>query len=523
MGSSPEPPFHPIVYVRGYAGTQSEVEDTVATPYMGFNVGATKVRQRWDGKIVRHVFESPLVRLMKDHGYRDIYSDGSEIADEPLPPRSVVIYRYYEPVSEDLGAGVRPEIEQYAQGLDALIGRLRRQVCAHTGQDPRTFRVYLVAHSMGGLICRCFLQNPRCGSAENRAAVDKVYTYATPHGGIDVRLLGNVPGFFTRNNADVFNRERMREFLALADDTTDVRSLDGKFDPRRFFCLVGTNAHDYPAAAGLSRLAVGDLSDGLVRIENAAVRGTPRAFVHRSHSGHYGVVNSEEGYQNLTRFLFGDVRVDGVLEVAAVDLPPAVKRAYDAQQRVRASYHFEVVVRPRGATWVLHSRSADERSAIFRSFDEMLRPEPGVAPRHPHLFSIFLSARNRTRQGKGTLVFAVDLRVRVPDYEIDGRLFFKDHIEGSHLYTRTIVIGAVPPADEKGTWSVRYGFNPLARDPTPRDAERVPAGAGDAVGGAGAGAGAGAAAGAIVFKIPIDRTQRPGIQATLVLTARPWS
>lgn len=33
---------YPIIYVRGYAMTQSEIEATVATPYMGFNLGATK-------------------------------------------------------------------------------------------------------------------------------------------------------------------------------------------------------------------------------------------------------------------------------------------------------------------------------------------------------------------------------------------------------------------------------------------------------------------------------------------------
>jgi hypothetical protein len=38
-------PFYPIIYVRGYAMKQSEIEDTVATPYMGFNLGSTKIRQ----------------------------------------------------------------------------------------------------------------------------------------------------------------------------------------------------------------------------------------------------------------------------------------------------------------------------------------------------------------------------------------------------------------------------------------------------------------------------------------------
>ena len=56
---------------HGYAGSQSEVEETVATPYMGFNLGSTKIRQRWTGDIERLIFESPLVRLMRDYDYRD--------------------------------------------------------------------------------------------------------------------------------------------------------------------------------------------------------------------------------------------------------------------------------------------------------------------------------------------------------------------------------------------------------------------------------------------------------------------
>ena len=70
------------------------------------------------------------------------------------------------------------------------------------------------------------------------------------------------------------------------------------------FCLIGTNAADY----GLVSKAVGPKSDGLVQIDNAYVRRANRSFVHRSHSGIYGEVNSEEGYQNLRRFLYGTRR-----------------------------------------------------------------------------------------------------------------------------------------------------------------------------------------------------------------------
>jgi hypothetical protein len=55
-------PFHPIIYVRGFAATQGEIEETVADPYMGFNIGSTKARQIWTGELKKFFFESPVVR-----------------------------------------------------------------------------------------------------------------------------------------------------------------------------------------------------------------------------------------------------------------------------------------------------------------------------------------------------------------------------------------------------------------------------------------------------------------------------
>src|SRR5439155_1423862 len=312
-----EPPYYPIIYVRGYAGSSAEVEDTLADPYMGFNLGSTRVRQLWTGQVQRHYFESPLVRLMKDYQYQDVYSGGAEMPpDIEISPRSIIIHRYYDLASTQSGQGTRLAIEEYAKGLNDLILKVRDRICQGDAKALEAFRVNLVAHSMGGLVCRCLLQNPKVGSDEARQAVDKVYTYATPHNGIDLNLIGNIPGFLTYHEADSFNRERMKEFLALPETADDMGDLNGTFDPDRFFCLVGTDHKDYDAAAGLSRLAVGPMSDGLVRITNATVFGKweenggvtiktcPRALVYRAHSGLFGVVNSEEGYQNLIRFLF---------------------------------------------------------------------------------------------------------------------------------------------------------------------------------------------------------------------------
>jgi hypothetical protein len=72
-------PFHPIIYVRGFAATQGEIDETVADPYMGFNVGSSKARMAWTGEVRRFYFESPLVRLMSDHQYQDVYVDGDDL------------------------------------------------------------------------------------------------------------------------------------------------------------------------------------------------------------------------------------------------------------------------------------------------------------------------------------------------------------------------------------------------------------------------------------------------------------
>jgi hypothetical protein len=280
--------IYPIIYVRGYAGTQDEVEDTVADPYMGFNMGSTKLRQNCDGSIIKHIFESPLVRLMKDYGYKDAYLDGSEFdTDSKVDNHSVWIYRYYESVSNDLGEGKRHEMEVYAEGLGQYLQKIRAIICGNNKKKLKAFKVYLIAHSMGGLVVRCWLQNIRL-SEKNSVEVEKIFTYATPHNGIELKGVGNIPKLFKINNTENFNHDRMREYLNLPKDMA-VNSLNGTFPLQNFFSLIGTNSQDYTAGLGLARKAIGSFSDGLVKIKNAYVAGSPRAFVHRAHSGHFGV------------------------------------------------------------------------------------------------------------------------------------------------------------------------------------------------------------------------------------------
>jgi len=343
-----------------------------------------------------------------------------------------------------------------------------------------------------------------------------VFTYATPHNGIDMALIGNVPGWFSFNNTSDFNRERMANYLDLETEfkKTGRASMLKNFDADRFFCLVGTNAHDYSVMKGLSRMAAGQSSDGLVRIENATVRGvnakgeevnSPRAFVHRSHSGYFGIVNSEEGYQNMTRFFFGNVRVDAILEVEELTLPEEIQKQKDAGKEIRASYHFEVVVSVRGKQWEMHRRTVNENSAFFCKYDDLFPRKAGEKPSRPHLFSAFLDASQRVNTRSSSLGFAMDLRVLVPDYEVNGFLWMKNHYEGGHIFRDRIYFEATPPQKKKDAWKLNYGFE----SETPNDAPLTAEGVADEFG--------------LNFSIPLSQPIRPGFKATLKIRARPWA
>ena len=253
----------PIVYIRGFAMTGGEIEDTSSDPFNGFNVGSTLLRTSWTGDSTRHIFESPVLRLSQPpYDYRVAFSDGlrgldaetrQELRDwrEDLQAQEdagaarrgahtvLAIYRYYDAASKAFGDGVAPGMEAYGWGL----GRLVLDLLEATGAPG----VYLVAHSMGGLVARTFLQNltvldgsgsttAHCKAVADllkaesrllitqaewtraRGAVRRLFTYGTPHngitgqGGLGNRLLGTVDALLGLETGN-FERNRMKEYL----------------------------------------------------------------------------------------------------------------------------------------------------------------------------------------------------------------------------------------------------------------------------------------------------------------------
>ena len=502
-------PFYPIIYVRGYAMTKDEIVQTTSTPYMGFEAGSTKIRQAQDGRVVKFVFESPLVRLMKDYDYRDTYASGAESAGK-LPARSIVIHRYYDQADPAFGGGKAPSITEAAATLGQRILELRDRVCGDNQAERKAFRVYLVAHSMGGLICRCLLQNPEVASAEARALVDKLFTYATPHNGIEVGGI-NVPSILSVNDMNNFSRPVMAKYLKVPKDKVNTLG-DSGFPPERLFCLVGTNSRDYAVAHGLSSLAVGQMSDGLVRIENAYVANSPRAFVNRSHSGFFGIVNSEEGYQNLVRFLFGDMCATGRLDIAAIPFPPEIERARRQGKKIESSYYVETTVAPRGAyTYELTSRTKAQESAVRREYSELFDKDGNLLrnARSPTLFSVFLDTAKIMAGSE--VAFSIEVAVSTAGYEIDGALFLKQHIPGEYLFRDTLVLFAKRGDD--GEWKLRYVWADEHWATGPKNGAELARIGGKAIGIA--------QREPSVFAVPLESAK--GFRAELKISLAPWA
>ncbi len=426
--------YLPIIYVRGYAGTQGDVERSVDDTFYGFNEGSTHIRIGSRDNAQFFAFESPLVRLMTDHGYRDVFHSGAQELPPATPAaerhKTVWVYRYYDVTSRTFERNERRrlEIEEAAEGLRARVATVKQQ----TGAP----RVLLVAHSMGGLICRSLIQMtyPKSGQPATEH-IDKLFTYGTPHGGIHFAAGGGALDWVADrlgwNNSDDFSRDRMYQYLtpgarpgARAPEDFRPYDLGGAFPPDRVFCMVGTNAKDYGAVMGLSSRAVGAQSDGLVQMRHAYARGSHRAYTYRSHSGRYGLVNSEEAYQNLQRFLFGGIKVEISLRDAGAP-PPGGERFYQA----------DVTVAIRGLPILMHEQRVERYCPV--------RIEP--PPKETFLYTAFLMPE-RSATGDGTCRYALHLAVN-EFRERNGLLSFADHLEQTPVWEDTLLTDLRPAGD----------------------------------------------------------------------------
>ncbi|MER5349233.1 alpha/beta fold hydrolase [Kitasatospora sp. NPDC002551] len=449
----------PIVYVRGYAGGSPGIEKAVMDPFYGFNQGSTHIRVGREDNPVFYQFESPLLRLHLDEDY-DIVVEGRQPLPDAPRPESIWIHRFYDVCSGTFGGTAEPfQLETAARDLLTLIDQVRER----TGAP----RVNLVAHSMGGLICRCLIQKiiPEERGVRASDYVAKLFTYGTPHGGITFSVGFGIPetlrDLFNFNGADIFGPRRMYQYLTsnpgaeppegwravdMPDDdgagATPVA--DGGFPLDRVFCMVGTDAEDYDVAHGISAGAVGPRSDGLVQIENAQVTGANRAFAYRSHSGRYGLVNSEEGYQNLRRFLFGDLRAR--LDLVGVSLPEEDGVVWQAEARLSV----------RGLPVLMNERVAEHWCPIQLSdpTPESRRTRAALAGDDAvPLATTFLSTRLPRPAQDDPLRFVLDVNL-LSLREQHGLFRFRDHVQTAD-FTDTLIIDVRPtgPGSAPVAWA----------------------------------------------------------------------
>ena len=472
----------PIIYIRGYAGPTTGIDAQVDDPFYGFNKGATHVRVGGSGEPAFYQFEGPMLRLMVDHHYQLLvhgdqhaYLENSD--DHSVAADSIWVYRFYdhaattfaepprrpflERIFTDIGKHLTADgfnIESAAAGLYDLIKLIQRKI------DSDDKRVMLVAHSMGGLIARCMMQKVAVEKNDPaRNLVAKLFTYGTPHGGIAFQsgLLNWFEEVIGPAGSDIFAPEKMYGYLTPDHEFGDRAPEDWDpqwippdvFDTNDVFCLIGTNPKDY----GASKLAVGPKSDGLVRIEHAYVRNANRAFVFKSHSGSYGEVNSEEGYQNLRRFLLGrwQVRVDLAGLPAFGDVEAAQPPAF---------WQADMRLSVRGLPVVLSEQRADQYTPIQLNAELQQRKD---SPDHPvPLLTTFLfdqttvtgttppPGREDTAKHQGRVRYSLTVRVAKLT-QSDHSFDFTEHLEQVFDWADTAIfdVGPNPTGDGLAAWA----------------------------------------------------------------------
>ena len=444
-----EKPFYPIVYVRGYAMTENERENVFHDAYYGFSATSVEKRNAPPPQYFEvDIFEGQFIRLMKmkRYGYADAVNRGlRDFYDNPT--RSIFISRFYD---RDYLLGTVRDIEDHATELFHLITgnkpediRPRLKAAgADFGEDDEEFKVILVAHSMGGLVCRTLIQNvmPKHG-LDPRGWIHRLVTIGSPHRGIE---LGRVPNVIERVvakklnpfNSAIFDPENMRKYLKL-DKKYDVHSLGtSKFPVKRCFCIIGSDYGSY----GATQFITGGFSDGLVKQDRAYVVAGTRpdegerypqervsfgANVHRAHSGNRGIVNSYESYENLQRFLFGNIRADISLRGCLVAVPD------DEDARYFYDVEFLATIRLTGV--YLQRREQDPCENAIRYTGEQLR-----TPTDVFLYTAFLRSSEKDDPERKFSEFA--LTIRMIEHRVKKGLAWDHEYPGRQIYDETLVV-----------------------------------------------------------------------------------
>ena len=440
-----EPPYYPIVYVRGYAMMKEEREETFYDAYYGF--AATSVEKRQvppPDYFLADLFEGQLIRFMKtkEFGYADATNEGL-VDFDGNPSRSIWVCRFYDP---DVFHSKVRSIEEHAEDLrkmvcDTIPAELEENG-VDLGPNRSKYKIILLAHSMGGLVCRTLIQNLLPEKKEDpKRWIHRLVTMGTPHRGIDLGRIPNIiedplTTLLNPFDAAIFKEPRMREYLKLPKNC-EVHSL-GPVDARSFsvkrcFCLIGSDYSSY----NVVRQVTGNHSDGLVKQDHAYLVAGPRppkdqdypddrvcfwANVHRAHSGRRGIVNSYESFENIQRFLFGNIKAEIALENLAFTSPPEKGMSY--------FYDFEFLFSIRKTGVYLHQRQQNPCENAFRVMRDKM---PASLPLH----TAFLNSKMKDR---GQKFSHFNLKLRVVEHRVKEGFLWDHEYPERPIYNETVEI-----------------------------------------------------------------------------------
>ncbi|MEA5596409.1 hypothetical protein [Rivularia sp. UHCC 0363] len=367
--SEPTRNSQPIILIRGFG--QLNVSDEKKDAYQGFNDGSVYPQKQGENYIYEGFILRFLKSNWKYQDATNVVGYyGKEINQEPLLPRKLlnlenmvnqgvslsqplqnlqdknVIHNFKRLQAEKFFSGDKIVIdpamalhllesvedvsqtiwvfryydlndrtfETYGKALVRLIEFIREIAHIQNSEKPIP-KVNIIAHSMGGLLVREAVQ--RAYPTKNQKAEDfinKIVTLGTPHQGISFQVMENWIGIDAKDEIEHFNPN----FQKNANNPESFVNFHQYFPLNRLLTVVGTNyrSYDIPAASFANRLfSVGDeyganynRSDGLVKQTYAQIPGSPRTFIHKSHSGRDSLITSREAFEIATRFFFGNLR-----------------------------------------------------------------------------------------------------------------------------------------------------------------------------------------------------------------------
>jgi len=123
-----------------------------------------------------------------------------------------------------------------------------------------------------------------------------------------------------------------------------------------------------------------------------------------------------------------------------------------------------------------------------------------------YLSTMFLANRARVNPKRSSLAYSATLGVRVPDYEVERKLWPDRHFEGGYLFRDALVIELVPPKNDGEDWNVKFDWqsDKLGQASQPMPVQKLKAGK-------------------VELEIPFNSDTTPGIRGKLRFVVSGWN